>query len=299
LEVDPRTGQRVGDAFTDFPRGTNAEFWSPTEPTLFSFDISLNWQLSQFVLLRRYDLRSGREDVYQLPRVAERAFYSRDLQTAVTVERSGSRSTAFLFDLATSQGTELFSSESRIWSARLSDDSTRVAFLETASVLGERGSVGVAEVANGSVRMLYDGAKLEEPHWSPNGLELAVADRPCMRILKVESGEAETLACYEQPSDQDAGVRTFSPHWSPDGTMLVWGALNPALRRHEIWVIERSTGAHRLIWAGEENYKTEASQPRWSPDGRFVAFTLVDNPPVEVWRLRHPLLTQSDLAISD
>ncbi len=298
MEVEPRTGQPVDDVVTDLPRGTHAEIWSPTEPTLFAFDRTLNWQLSGLELLRRYDMETGREGIVQLPRVGDRRWYSKDLTKALTVDRSDRQSTVYLFDLVNEERTELFSYDSRISSARLSDDSGSVAF-RGGAILGEQGSVGVVDLATGSVRMLYEGAKVENPNWSPNGSELAIADRPCVKIVRVESEEVETLACYAEPPEQDAGVRTMSPHWSPDGSMLVWGALNPALRRHEIWILDRSTGTHNVIWTGEEDYKTEATLPMWSSDGRFIAYTLVDNPPVEIWKLRHPMLTSGTPSVSD
>jgi len=281
FEVNPESGEPQGEVVVDFPRGTAARAWSASGSTLFVDDISLNWQLSDFELLRRYDMATASEDVYQVPRIDGNTWYSRDFDKAVSATRTDEGYTINLTEIGSGATTEVMTSDSRIQSARLSNNADRVAFLETA-MLGERGTVGIVDLASGSVRRLYDGGKLENPNWSPDGLELAVADRPCAKILNAESGDAQTLACYPTPPESDAGVRTFSPHWSPDGSRLLWAALNPALRRHEIWVLDRSTGTHRVIWTGDEDYKTETGQPRWSPDGRFIAFTLLDNPPVEI-----------------
>lgn len=111
-----------------------------------------------------------------------------------------------------------------------------------------------------------------------------------MIILDPTTGETETLTCYPNPTERDSGVRTATPSWSPDGSMLVWAAIDPVLRRHELWVIDRGTGSHSVIWQGALEYETEAWSPTWSADGRYIAYTLADKPPVEVWRLKHPLL---------
>jgi WD40 repeat protein len=305
FEVDPESGEPQGDVVVDFQRGTQVRAWSPSGSTLFVADISMNWHLRDFELLRRYDVAAvseqASEDIYQVPRLTNTTWYSWGFSQAVWVGwpgiGEGHRYTINLTEVEGGDSTVVMFSDSRIRAARLSDDTDSIAFLE--GRLAGQGTIGFVDVASGSVRRLYDGAKLEIPNWSPDGMELAVAERPCVKILNVESGEAETLACYPEPPEADAGVRTSSPHWSPDGSRLFGGALNPVLRRHEIWVLDRSTGTHRVIWTGEENYKTETAHARWSPDGRYIAFILIDNPSVEIWKLRHPRLTSGPPSVSD
>ncbi len=300
FEVDPESGEPRGDVVVDFHRGTRARSWSPSGSTLFVADISLNWQLRDFDLLRRYDVLAASEDIYQVPRFSGTTWYSRDFSKAVSVDWAGKGYEGFtinLIEVESGDSTEVMFSDGRLGAARLSDNADSIAFLEGWPA-GQR-TIGIVDVASGSVRRLYDGDKLWVPNWSPDGRELAVADRPCVIILDVESDEAETLACYPEPPEADARVRTASPHWSPDGSRLLWSALNPVLRRHEIWVLDRSTGTHRVIWTGEEDYKTETAHARWSSDGRYIAFTLIDNPPVEIWKLRHPMLTPETPSVSD
>ena len=296
LPVDPSSGRPTGEPLTELPRGYWGGYWAG-EGSLLRVEPNLEWDVPGRTVFHELDVATGQESLVQAPRPeGERAHvnYHPDLSRGVLISRSkegGAR--ALYYDATTDELTEVLASEYRLAGASLSPDSAQIAFLETESMPGEPGWIGVADVESKKQRRLFKGRRLEGPRWSPDGAEVAFADRPCVYILDVSSGEAEKLACYPDPSEQYAGVRTASPEWSPDGSMLVWAALNPAKERNEVWVIDRASGERSVIWIGEPEYATEAWHPSWSADGRYLALTLIDKPAIEIWKIRHPLLLDS------
>lgn len=299
LEVDPSTGEPSGEALNELPRGYWGGIWT-AEGSILRVNSNLDWPVPGKTVFRKIDIESGDESLMEVKKFQGRVSYSADLTKATVVRKtSQGGSTVLLADMETDEVTEVLSSPVRFWSTAISPNARLIAFLETRFLPGKAGGIGVVDVESKAVRRLYEGQRMEGPVWSPDGSEIAFVDQPCILILNVESGESEELSCYSEPQLEGKGVRPASPHWSPDGKMLVWAAVNAAERRHEVWVIDRATGSHRVIWTGETDYQTEAWAPSWSADGRYLAFAFMDKPPVEVWRVRHPLISGSSSTFSD
>ena len=301
-EVDPATGQPVGAPVDELPRGYWGGTWS-AEGAVLRVDTNLDWPIPGMTAFRELDVTTKVERFTEArdPDLDfSRTFYSADLtKAAVRVNPPDGGSALFLYDAVEDELTEVISSGPRIWSAWLSHSTHRIAFLETEIKLGEAGAIAVADIASKQVRRFYQGEHVEKPVWSPDDSEIAFVDKPCIKIINVETAELKDLACYEPPPEEDVRVRTASPQWSPDGSMLIWGAINRIEKRHEVWIVDRGSGGHSVIWAGESDYRKQGWNPHWSADGRYVSFLLMDPLPVEIWKVRHPLMNGRRSGISD
>ena len=103
------------------------------------------------------------------------------------------------------------------------------------------------------------------PEWSPAGGEVAVQTGSGAGIVAVPGGSLSTLAC----ADPDAtGCEGEWPTWSPSGSEI---AFEDGI---DILVVPRPGGSARLVF----NDGHDASLPRWSPDGRWVAFVREKSP---------------------
>ena len=48
-----------------------------------------------------------------------------------------------------------------------------------------------------------------------------------------------------------------------------------------------------MAWADGEAYSRIPKHPRWSPDGKLIAFTMAGQAPTEVWAMRNRVLLGS------
>ena len=69
--------------------------------------------------------------------------------------------------------------------------------------------------------------------------------------------------------------------------MLTWTVDDPEKRRVELWTIDVATGNHRTVWVGDNDYARIPFSPKWSPDGRLIAVTILTQRPVEIWKLKN------------
>jgi dipeptidyl aminopeptidase/acylaminoacyl peptidase len=160
-------------------------------------------------------------------------------------------------------------------SPRISPDGTRVAYIESA--LDEeadrtRHRVGLVAVASGRTRWIDGIPEPTDAAWSPDGSALALSTASGLWVGAADGGRARQVA----PGSVSEAT------WSPDGGRLAYtsapaddsaATAGPAGR---IRVVGLAGSDPRLV--GQAG---AAWHPRWSPDGRSLAFLADDQP----WRI--------------
>jgi Tol biopolymer transport system component len=95
-----------------------------------------------------------------------------------------------------------------------------------------------------------------------------VIDAGIWVIPAAGGGSAELLWKTEQIDSPELD-------WSPDGRSIVFSVFDPERGRYALWMLEVASAKASVWLAGD----TDASDPRFSPDGRFVAYQARPNGP--------------------
>jgi len=102
------------------------------------------------------------------------------------------------------------------------------------------------------------------PAWSLTGQQIAfISDRTGTPQVWLMDSDGSNLRRVVK-----SGGHCDSPEWSPDGRLLAFSWQAPRQWKHDIFVVEVSTGSIRQVttgWGSNEH-------PNWAPDGRHLTF---------------------------
>ncbi len=142
------------------------------------------------------------------------------------------------------------------------------------------GDIYVLPIAGGEATAINSGhAWSMQPRFSPDGLEIAytsdAAGGDNIWIMQADGSNARQLS-------KESFRLLNNPWWSPDGTYI-------AARKHfttgrslgtgEIWIYHRNGGGGvAVVERPNEDHQKELGEPAYSPDGRYIYFSLDSTP---------------------
>ena len=142
------------------------------------------------------------------------------------------------------------------------------------------GEIAVVDAGGSGLRILtHDKVTELSPRWSPDGREIGYI-RPSAK----GSGQVWLMAAdgtHKRALTRLRGIQLYgstavpSLDWSPEGRRIVFAAYPPDPENNggpqHLYVASVRTGAVTALTRGS-SMKTDAANPVWSPDGRWIAF---------------------------
>jgi len=150
----------------------------------------------------------------------------------------------------------------------------------------------VVDLETGEIRQLTDGNGYEHSiDWSPDGRDIL--------FLRNEEPDPDRFFNYDISAVDVASGRirsitrtesvVYRPRWSPDGRKVAFQGTRRGLTSSEttmedthIWVIDADGSNARAIGDGLDRRQ---GAPQWSPDGRWIYFTVQDRGSVRLARV--------------
>jgi TolB protein len=138
-----------------------------------------------------------------------------------------------------------------------------------------KGEIAVAAANGSNLRVLaHDKVTETSPVWSPNGEQIAfIRPKPHTSeqvwVMNADGGGQRALTRFRDAPQLFGNEVTPDLSWSPDGQDLVFAAY-PTNQggQQQLYVVNvRTHGVRRL-----PSLATGATEPEWSPNGRWIAF---------------------------
>jgi len=158
---------------------------------------------------------------------------------------------------------------------RASPDGRSIAFIADK---GEKSEVRIYDLARGSSQRLGQEGTIMGLAWHPDGRSMAVAARPEGISVRTLAGTERSL--LPRPSD---GTFFRNMAWLPDGTRLAYTAQMGD--RHDIGIVTTDDNPTATLQLGSD---ASEFSPRFSPDGRWLAYQSDESGRDEVYLKRYP-----------
>jgi Tol biopolymer transport system component len=173
----------------------------------------------------------------------------------------------------------------------LSHDEKKIAVSRVDRQTDTAADIWLIDLERGSqIRLTTDAASDTFPSWSPNG------DR--ITFISTRNG---ATSIYQKPSNGvspeeplvTSAELKYAPQWSPDGQSIIYSQLNPKTNV-DLYLLSLS-GEKKSTSLLQTNFIE--GQPRFSPNGRWIAYISNETGQFEVYVERFPA-TGAKLAIS-
>jgi len=173
------------------------------------------------------------------------------------------RSQVWLLTMAGGEAKRVTNLKNGVSSFRWSPDGTRLVIISRIGPSDNRGESRSGDAKDRSDVRHYKNSsyKFNDSGWFDDR-------RTHLWVVEVNSGSAKQVTEGDDWNDSD-------PHWSPDGKRIAFvsnrtGQEYEENRNADVWVVNADgTGTLTKISDHEES----DNQPRWSPDGKTIAFT--------------------------
>jgi len=287
LAVDSATGRPAGPPRSSFEDDTYDPVWARSGRLSYRRTLP-----DDTTVLALRNVVAGTESSFRLPPSHDVLFLASpaegDRFTFYGVDPEGRRGFFDYWPNADEVSTVWLTEEEVRPPARWSSDGTDLLYSGAPQRDG-RHPIRAVHAKSGEARTLGLSRSRPFAKWSPSGTEVAYTDGDCLKVLARSGGEARQIVCAPASLAASPGFLGIGGlGWSPDGSKLAWTVNNHAEKRVELWIVDRSTGAHSA-WPGEVNYASWPADPTWAPNPTQVAFRMGYAPEYEVWSLRNVL----------
>ncbi len=304
LEVDARSGRPKGPPKSTFSEYSFALAWSGDGAKLYYRDVRAGfsyppaWRGKVFV---ERDLHTGRDRVIALqpPDATRENFYWEAFHPESQRLSWSAQNGNWLYwhDRATGEAGQAEFAEHTVEAGLAwSPDARRILFAGRRRVTGAH-DLAVLHLKDKRVEVLASGRWVLQGAWSSDGQQIAYTDANCLKVIAAAGGPARDVVCAGAASLPEPGkfpgqlvnylwINAIQPSWSPDGKWLAWTVPVPEKKRVELWIVDAESGEKEVAFAGETDYYSVPRNPRWSPSGRHIAFSMNWYDDRQVWKLR-------------